>query len=241
MILHGLWGASDNWLKVAKLCTDKFYVILPDLRNHGNSPHDSKHNYNVMADDIRELTERLALSQKPFIAGHSMGGKVLMHLLLKTPGIAEKAAVLDISPQDYPVSSIHRKLLEFILATPLSGFHHRMEVHKYIRQAFSSEECYQILLKNIRKTSFGFEWKVNAIALHDNLQELSAWSLPTTQYYAPILFVRGENSDYIRSTNPIHLNFPAAKLMVIPQASHRVHVDNPTFLVQTLSNFFLEK
>lgn len=241
MILHGLWGASDNWLKVAKLCTDKFYVILPDLRNHGNSPHDSKHNYNVMAEDIRELTERLALSQKPFIAGHSMGGKVLMHFLLKTPGIAAKAAILDISPQNYPTSFIHRKLLEFILATPLKRFHHRTELHKYIRQAFSSDECYQILLKNIRKTSSGFEWKINATALHNNLQELSAWCLPTLQYHAPILFIRGENSDYIRQTNLIRLYFPAAQLTVIPQASHRIHVDNPTFLVQTLSNFFLKE
>lgn len=241
MILHGLWGASDNWLKVARLCTERFYVILPDLRNHGNSPHDSKHDYNVMAEDILELTERLALPQKPFIAGHSMGGKILMHLLLKKPEIAAKAAILDISPQNYPISSIHRKLLEFILATPLERFHHRTELHKYIRQAFSSDECYQILLKNIRKISSGFEWKINATALYNNLQELSAWCLPTIQYHAPILFLRGENSDYIRQTNLIRLYFPTAQLTVIPQASHRIHVDNPTFLVQTLSNFFLKE
>ena len=35
IILHGLWGASDNWLPVADLLSHRFHVILPDLRNHG--------------------------------------------------------------------------------------------------------------------------------------------------------------------------------------------------------------
>ena len=30
IILHGLWGASDNWLPVADLLSHRFHVILPD-------------------------------------------------------------------------------------------------------------------------------------------------------------------------------------------------------------------
>ena len=48
IILHGLWGASENWLPIAHLLEDKFQVILPDVRNHGQSPHDEAMNYVLM-------------------------------------------------------------------------------------------------------------------------------------------------------------------------------------------------
>ena len=91
IILHGLWGASENWLPIAHLLEDKFQVILPDVRNHGQSPHDEAMNYEVMSNDIIELIEDLKLPVRPHIAGHSMGGKIVMALLLKRPELVNKA------------------------------------------------------------------------------------------------------------------------------------------------------
>ena len=96
IILHGLWGASDNWLPVADLLSHRFHVILPDLRNHGCSPHSSLFDYTILSQDTEELIGRLNLPQRPFLAGHSLGGKTLMHLVLKRPEIVEKAAIIDI-------------------------------------------------------------------------------------------------------------------------------------------------
>ena len=39
VILHGLFGASDNWMSVAKVLAETHHVYLPDQRNHGNSGH----------------------------------------------------------------------------------------------------------------------------------------------------------------------------------------------------------
>ncbi|TFG88434.1 MAG: alpha/beta fold hydrolase, partial [Candidatus Atribacteria bacterium] len=39
IILHGLYGSSDNWVSVARSISDRFTVYLPDQRNHGQSPH----------------------------------------------------------------------------------------------------------------------------------------------------------------------------------------------------------
>ena len=72
IILHGLWGASENWLPIAHLLEDKFQVILPAVRNHGQAPHDEAMNYEVMSDDIIELVENLKLPVRPHIVGHSM-------------------------------------------------------------------------------------------------------------------------------------------------------------------------
>ncbi len=77
VILHGLYGSSDNWITIARTLTNNFRVILPDQRNHGLSPHNSEHTYGSMGDDLNELINDLAID-KFYLVGHSMGGKTAM-------------------------------------------------------------------------------------------------------------------------------------------------------------------
>ncbi len=35
IILHGLFGSSDNWISIAKLLENDFEIFLIDQRNHG--------------------------------------------------------------------------------------------------------------------------------------------------------------------------------------------------------------
>ena len=69
VILHGLWGASDNWLPVADILSEHFHVILPDLRNHGFSPHSDMMDYPSMAQDILQLLRHLDCAGKFFYGG----------------------------------------------------------------------------------------------------------------------------------------------------------------------------
>lgn len=245
IILHGLWGASDNWLPVADLLSHRFHVILPDLRNHGCSPHSSLFDYTILSQDTEELIGRLNLPQRPFLAGHSLGGKTLMHLVLKRPEIVEKAAIIDICPQAYTLDkqTMHRSLSEYILTTPLQNFHRRQEIHRAVREYFSTEEEVQILLKNIRKTPQGYEWKVNAKAIRENLSSLLDWNIPDIRspYQAEILFIKAGHSDYLpeKITEATRYYFPKARQKTIPEATHRIHVDQPLRLAHTLSDYFL--
>ena len=77
VVLHGLFGMSDNWVSIAKaLARHGFGVHLLDLRNHGRSPHTPSHTYNGMCEDILEYFNNENLTQASLI-GHSMGGKNL--------------------------------------------------------------------------------------------------------------------------------------------------------------------
>ena len=67
VIIHGLYGSSDNWITIASRLEDKFRVILPDLRNHGRSPHSEVHDFDSMAADLYE-TARAGFRQN-----HSSG------------------------------------------------------------------------------------------------------------------------------------------------------------------------
>jgi len=246
ILLHGLWGASDNWLRVAGLLANRFHVILPDLRNHGHSPHSAEHDYEALGQDLETFIAALHLPRKPFIAGHSMGGKALMHLLLKEPQLAAKAAILDIAPKTYPPDphGIHRRLLAALTAIPPEHYRLREEIHAAIRQQLSSEELCQIAFKNVGKTENGFRWKIHTEAIQRNLQALLAWQTPHIRqtYPFPILFIRGEHSAYISDNDfpAIRSLFPAAEIRTLPGASHFLHRDQPELLAQHFIRFFLD-
>ena len=83
IIIHGLFGMSDNWNTLGRKFSNHFKVHLIDLRNHGRSPHSSEFNYDVMCEDLIEYIEDYNI-KKPIVIGHSLGGKVAMKLAFYT-------------------------------------------------------------------------------------------------------------------------------------------------------------
>lgn len=77
VILHGLYGSSDNWMGIARKLSGKFTVWCIDHRNHGRSPHSPEHTYQAMKNDLAEFIEDHIPGQVSLL-GHSMGGKVAM-------------------------------------------------------------------------------------------------------------------------------------------------------------------
>ena len=61
LVLHGLFGSSDNWQTHARVFSKTHTVYLIDQRNHGHSPHADEMNYDLMAHDLFELVAELGL------------------------------------------------------------------------------------------------------------------------------------------------------------------------------------
>jgi len=49
IIIHGLFGMSDNWNSLAKQFAKEFNVHVVDLRNHGRSFHSDDFSYKYMS------------------------------------------------------------------------------------------------------------------------------------------------------------------------------------------------
>ena len=75
IILHGLFGSSDNWRSIARSLADRFTVYCCDLRNHGASFHSDIMSYKVMARDVLGFMDALSINSCTML-GHSMGGKL---------------------------------------------------------------------------------------------------------------------------------------------------------------------
>jgi pimeloyl-ACP methyl ester carboxylesterase len=237
LILHGLFGASDNWHTIATQLAEQFHVIVPDLRNHGQSPHSGEMNYPVMAADVAELLDTLGLPSA-IILGHSMGGKVAMQLALTRPSLVQKLIVADMSPRGY--TPLHNEIIAALAALSLESFSSRTEIEEALAGPIPSLNLRRFLLKNLGRAADGtFLWKMNLLAIDKSYPLLRAAVSGSAPYTGPALFIRGAKSEYIRATGEpaIPELFPRAEVHTIADAGHWLHADNPGGFLQIVREF----
>jgi len=251
IIMHGLYGASDNWVSIARELMTDFAIYLIDLRNHGGSPHLPEHNYQVMTDDLFEFMNDNEIYSAN-ILGHSMGGKVAMFFTALHPEKVKRLIVVDISPRSYAFEkgdiqvTEHLEILGALAAINLSETESRDAAEQILSKTIKSERIRQFLLKNLKRNKDGsFQWKINIDALRYNLSSiivgLESEKDELKLFLNPTLFIKGGLSDYIKLEDERMINdfFTNVKITTIANASHWVHADKPDEFMGILRQFIL--
>jgi esterase len=240
VILHGLLGISDNWVGISrKLAGEGYRVLIPDQRNHGQSPHHPILNYYALTDDLGEFIEAHKLV-KPILLGHSMGGKVAMRYTLENPGKVERLIVVDTSLRTYVRFNYHLKLIDAMLSVDFTAAPTRQEVQSRLAEKIGDDRLVQFLLKNLYWKEKGkLGWRPNLQAISYNVDSMYDGIFYSTRFEKPALFVRGGQSDYILDEDipAIDQNFPLAIIKTIENGTHWVHADEPEEFYRILLEF----
>lgn len=240
IILHGLFGISDNWVTFGRRIADEgFDVIIPDQRNHGQSPHSDTFNYLAMTDDLLELIDFLDIDP-PVLLGHSMGGKVAMRFALENQAMVKRLEIVDISLKAYGDRPHHRNIIKSMQSVDLSAIKSRGEAEQQLREKIREERIRQFLLKNLHwKDKDTLEWRINLDGIAANLNQMFDGIRTDEKFQKPSLFIRGGASDYILPEDypKIRNNFPNAEILTIEHASHWVHAEAPEQFYQISSGF----
>lgn len=238
IILHGLFGFSDNWQTHAKKFAEYYRVILVDLRNHGHSDWSDDFSYKIMAEDVHELCEDLEL-EDPIILGHSMGGKVAMWFAQMYDDVVEKLIVVDMGIKQYPMH--HEHILAGIHAVKVDEIKARREAEAQMSAHIDSEGVMQFLLKNLYWKEKGkLAWRMNVEVLERDMPEILK-ALPEGEVFTPTLFIRGELSNYIREEDfeSLENQFLDARIVTIEGAGHWVHAESPEEFSEAVLSFCL--
>jgi esterase len=236
IILHGLLGSSDNWYSLAKVFSEHYSVYTVDQRNHGQSPHSDEFNYHLLTEDLEGFIREQAIS-KPYIIGHSMGGKTAMNFAVKYPHLPGKLVVVDIVPKKYPVH--HDHILEGLHAIDLATLTNRAQADQLLSRHVPEPAVRQFLLKNLSRQADGtFEWKVNIHALDDHMEELGDGMIYPGRYEGPALFVKGARSNYHAPGDEERIReiFPSARFVTL-NTGHWVQAEDPQGFAKVVREF----
>ncbi|MCX6247655.1 MAG: alpha/beta fold hydrolase [Bacteroidetes bacterium] len=241
IILHGLLGLSDNWVTFGRQLAFDFEVFIPDLRNHGRSPHDPVFNFPVLVEDLHRLIDDERLD-KVILIGHSLGGKIAMHFALEYPEILDKLVVVDIALRKYTQNLEHLMLMEAMMNVDFSTVHARSDAERQLEQSVHSLKLRQFLLKNIfRKDDGTLAWRVNLPVLIDSLPRMLEDVAQEKKFLKPVLLVRGGLSDYVTDADLPEMikKFPGTTVKTFANASHWVHADVPGEFYSLVHEFML--
>ena len=227
IIIHGLFGASGNWQSLVKNhFSTRYRTVALDLRNHGRSPHADQGSIAVMAEDVLELMADEGI-ERAHVLGHSMGGKVAMHLALFHSHAVDKLIVADIVPRGYPRR--HDSIFAALKSLDLSSFNSRSEIDKALTPQIPEFGVRQFLLKGLVHHAGTYAWGMNLDAIEANydsvIAEIEAWE----PFEEDTLFLRGSESNYVQDADLMSIRalFPFAELQTIEGAGHWLHAEKP--------------
>lgn len=238
IILHGLFGMSDNWLTISKAFAENNQIYLLDLRNHGQSPKSEYFSYQIMAEDLKVFIEENKIIN-PILIGHSMGGKVVMQFAIDHTQLLDKLIVVDIAPKFYPVH--HTGILQGIEAIDLQSLNSRTEANEILKRFEESEGVRQFLLKNLfRNAEAGqFEWRINVPVLTREIANIGDEIMSNHVVLNKTLFINGSESSYINENDRQNILkiFQNTSFETIIGAGHWVQADKPIEFVEIIKNF----
>lgn len=266
MIVHGWLGMSEHWLSIGKYLADiGYHVIIPDLPNHGRSFHTDMFSYQSMARFLHDFLSNHSCG-KPILAGHSMGGKIVMTMLDLYPDDYQSAVIIDILPKAYPDLCKSGGIADLISRTNLSAFEGRSDLLSHFKSFVSDKGWLALLMQNVsvehQKTKRPFaatkrrfikikrrsilpkrrknllRWKSNAPMMSKYMNQV-AGEVPLSVCKLPVLLIRGDNSEFTLEQD-LHLFsdlYPNSQIITIRDASHWVFVDKPAQFVKEFATY----
>lgn len=239
LLVHGLFGSLDNLSALRRQLTETYQVLSVDLPDHGKSAFTQAFSFAQYAKLIFKLVDRLKIKQLS-IVGHSLGGKVAMQLAIDQPELISHLIVLDIAPVQY--TAHHKKVFQGLNNVMLSGITSRKEADIALSKYVVDSSTRQFLLKSLYHENAIWKWRFNLSLLETDYGKLSAAIGTEQPYFGPVLFIKGENSDYLvpKYKKAVLKLFPNSQAKMISDTGHWLHAEKPELCAKIILAFLLK-
>ncbi|NJN44553.1 MAG: alpha/beta fold hydrolase [Anaerolineae bacterium] len=243
LFLHGFLGAGDDWLRVVGELSRSYFCVLPDLPGHGGNidqPLTTPLSFDTLNNDLFALLEHLQLP-RAHLVGYSMGGRTALNFAVHHPDRVASLTLENASPgitdpderraraaeDDHRAASIRtggggslRRALVYPATIPFSesASHGSGGDHRPAQGQPSRLDCEGDL-----RPKPGPQTPV-----WDRLSRLKM----------PVMFVAGAlDEKYAQLGKQIIARIPHARLAIIPEAGHNVHLEQPERFANLVHEF----
>lgn len=247
MLLHGFTGSANDWDFLIDELNPKYNIITIDLIGHGKSSSPMQPDYysgDEISNQINHIINFFNL-KKIILLGYSMGGRAALTFADKYPHIIKGLILESAAPGiENEILRDQRtiedtKLSEYILNNPLEKFiDYWMNLDIFLTQ------------KNLPLDKLKFikqqKLKNNKIGLSNSLKEFSAGKMiPLFDKIKnlnskTLLISGGLDKKYIELNFQMENLFPNAKHVIIKNAGHNTHLEQPETFISLLNTFLNE-
>lgn len=248
IFLHGLFGSKKNNGSISRILARDLgrLIFALDLRNHGDSPHASPHDYVTMADDVAMFISQQGLTSATLI-GHSMGAKTAMTLALKSPHLVDSLVAVDNAPIDAALARDFAKYIQGMKQIQDANITRQADADKILRDYEDALPIRQFLLANLRREQgqrvqkFRIPLEILAKAL-DHLGDFPFKNPNEVRFEKPTLFIRGSRSNFVPDELiPLIGQFFPRFRMVDIDAGHWLISEKPDAFRTAVVDFLLER
>lgn len=237
VLIHGLFGNSDNLSVIRRALESQYFVVSIDLPDHGESPWSDVFSFENAAMQLEATLQHLDIATASFVA-HSLGGKVAMTLCHMQAQLISHLIVLDMAPVAYKPR--HHNVIKGLTSVDLTLVKSRKDAQLQLTNHIKDAGTEAFLLKSLYNDDGIWKWRFNLNLLVRDYHILSQWNLTDKLVFSgKVLFIKGQNSDYITSQHQalIMQQFPNASAKIV-SAGHWLHAEKPK-IVNTLITKYL--
>lgn len=246
LLIHGFTGSASTWKTLGDYLPG-MTTIAPDLLGHGKSdcsPERDRHSMVRAVDDLVRLIRQLSLG-RVIVLGYSMGGRLAMHLALRAPEIVDAlvlestSAGIESRQERLARAASDEQLADEIERDDIAAFMARWEALPLFASQTNLPAAARESLRRqrLRQDPRGLANSLRGMSV--GLQE-SLWKrLP--ELSMPILIIAGAlDRKYCDIARTMSEAVPDARLNVIPDAGHAVHLERPNAFWQTVRTFLTD-
>lgn len=247
VVIHGAWVDSRLFKGQVAEFSKSHRVIAVNLRRYYPeiwSGRGDDFSYRQHASDVAELIKKLNLG-KVHLLGHSRGGGVAVVLALQNPDLlrtlllAEPGGLQALLNDETLVRTYMGRVkgLSGMLRADLDAGEDRGAVAKKGWETASGPGAWDRMPESVRQMITD---NIGTMAADMPVEVLAIGCDDIRKFSFPVLFLHGESTrkTYVdtiaaaRACNP-----DVASTVVVPQARHNMHIDNPTFFNNAVLQF----
>jgi len=238
--VHGYTGSADAFNALARRLQDRYHILAPDVRGHGESAWSpaGAYRYEDQAGDLAEFARQLGLD-KFVLIGTSMGGIIAMTYAAAHAARLSGLVINDIGPD---AEAGTRRITQMVGSRP-NEFATLEEAMAYRRSASpilaarSAEDQHELALGVLRQRADGkWGWKMDPAYIRQRVEHgppvrPPLW--PVLQAVAcPTLVVWGAESDVLSETQARRMVdvLPRGELVRVPGIGHSPTLVEPVVL-----------
>ncbi|MCA9563286.1 MAG: alpha/beta hydrolase [Myxococcales bacterium] len=246
---HGFLDHGRSWDPVAQSLSERFHVLAVDARGHGSSGWIGDGGYYYFQDylpDLRRVIDALARGRVSLV-GHSMGGMVVTLFAGTFTNHVHKLITIEgYGPPDNDFDAAPRRVTDWVSA--MVRFTGERKVMATVEEAaarmrrrnsrLSEEFSLHLAEHGTHPIEGGVTWAWDPLHRLTGPQPfyLAQAQAIWAKISCPALSIRGAESNFNIPGLVERENF-SPEIVVIPDAGHMVHHDQPRLLSEAISNF----